>query len=74
MKLHQPAVFYGVESTPMRRDRLESTGPKAGFMELAEGPEILSYFRVLMGGRLLESRRVRFTPIAECWWRDASAT
>ncbi len=65
VKLHQPSVFYGVESTPMGRDRLETTGPNAGFMELAEGPEILNYFHALMRDRLLESGRVRFVPNSE---------
>jgi hypothetical protein len=65
VKLHQPSVFYGVESTPMGRDRLETTGPNAGFMELAEGPEILNYFHTLMRERLLESGRVRFMPNSE---------
>lgn len=65
VKLHQPSVFYGVESTPMGRDRLETSGPNAGFMELAEGPEILAYFHALMRERLLESGRVRFMPNSE---------
>ena len=65
VKLHQPSVFYGVESTPLGRDRLETTGSNAGFMELAEGPEILNYLHTLMRGRLLESGRVRFVPNSE---------
>ncbi len=65
VKLHQPSVFYGVESMPMGRDRVESRGPNAGFMELAEGPEIIHYFHSLMRDRLLPSGRVRFLPNCE---------
>ncbi len=65
VKLHQPSIFYGVESTPMGRDRIEISGPNAGFMELAEGPEILSYLHTLMRDRLLPSGRVRFIPNSE---------
>ena len=65
VKLHQPAIFYGVESTSMGRDRVEASGPNAGFMELAEGPEILAYFHALMRDRLLPSARVRYLPLTE---------
>jgi hypothetical protein len=65
VKLHQPAIFYGVESTSMGRDRVEKSGPNAGFMELAEGPEILAYFHALMRDRLLPSGRVSYRPLTE---------
>lgn len=65
VKLHQPAIFYGVESTSMGRDRVEASGPNAGFMELAEGPEILAYFHALMRDRLLASGRVTYLPLTE---------
>jgi glycine/D-amino acid oxidase-like deaminating enzyme len=65
VKLHQPAIFYGVESTSMGRDRVETSGPNAGFMELAEGPEILAYFHALMRDRLLPSGRVTYRPLTE---------
>lgn len=65
VKLHQPAIFYGVESASMGRDRVETTGPNAGFMELAEGPEILAYFHALMRDRLLPSGRVTYRPLTE---------
>lgn len=65
VKLHQPAIFYGVESTSMGRDRVETAGPNAGFMELAEGPEILAYFHALMRDRLLPSGRVTYLPLTQ---------
>ncbi|MEO1040246.1 MAG: NAD(P)-binding protein [Pseudomonadota bacterium] len=65
VKLHQPSIFYGVESTPLGRDRVETSGPNAGFMELAEGPEILDYFHALMRDRLIPSGQVRWLPLTE---------
>ena len=65
VKLHQPSIFYGVESTPMGRDQIETDGPNKGFMALAEGPEILAYFHALMRDRLLPSGRVRFLSLTE---------
>lgn len=65
VKLHQPSIFYGVESTPLGRDRVETAGPNAGFLELAEGPEILAYFHAVMRDRLLASGRVTFLPLTQ---------
>lgn len=65
VKLHQPAIFYGVESTSMGRDRVETSGPNAGFMELAQGPEVLAYFHALMRDRLLPSGRVTYLPLTQ---------
>jgi len=65
VRLHQPSVVYGAESTPLGRERLEASRPNAGFMELAEGPEILNYLHTLMRERLLESGRVTFLPNRE---------
>lgn len=65
VKLHQPSIFYGVESTPLGRDHIEASGPNEGFMELAEGPEILNYLHALMRDRLLQSGRVTFLPNSE---------
>lgn len=73
VKLHQPSVFYGVESTPLGRDRIETSGPNAGFLELAEGPEILAYFHALMRDRLLPSGRVTYKPLTQAS-RDGTLT
>lgn len=63
--LHQPSSFYGVESEPLGEDRIEHDGPNAGFMSLAEGPEILHYCHRLVRERLVASGRVRFLPMTE---------
>ncbi|MCC2658428.1 MAG: hypothetical protein K0Q76_3536 [Panacagrimonas sp.] len=52
--LHQPAAFYGVNSAQLGQ----------GGTDLASGPEIVSYYHLLMK-RLLDSGRVRFLPMSE---------
>lgn len=45
VRLHQPSAFYGVNSLPLGRDRIDGSGLNAGFYEQASGPEICDYFR-----------------------------
>ncbi|HKP56306.1 MAG TPA: NAD(P)-binding protein [Polyangiales bacterium] len=65
VKLHQPSVFYGVESKELTEYRIDDSGPNKGFLSLAEGPEISSYFHTLVRDRFLPSGRVRFLPLSE---------
>lgn len=65
VRLHQPSAFYGVNSTPLGRDRVVSHGPEAGFYERAGGAEICGYFDQVMHHRLLASGRVRFHPMSD---------
>jgi hypothetical protein len=65
VKLHQPSANYGVNSTPLGRDRIDVDGPNRGFLELAGQAEICSYFDRVMRDRLLESGRVRFFPMTD---------
>lgn len=65
VKLHQPSIFYGVESKELTEYRIDDSGPNKGFLSLAEGPEILSYFHTLVRDRFLPSGRVRFLPLSE---------
>jgi hypothetical protein len=68
VRLHQPSAFYGVASRPLGRDRIDETGPNAGFYELASGPEVLAYFHAVMEETFLPSGRVDWRPMTE--WRD----
>jgi hypothetical protein len=45
VRLHQPSAFYGVNSLPLGRDRIDESGLNGGFYEQASGPEICDYFR-----------------------------
>lgn len=65
VQLHQPSRTYGVNSTPLGFDRLETTGRDAGFYERASGSEIAGYFDEVMRHRFLDSGRVRFFPMSD---------
>ncbi|HEX3596793.1 MAG TPA: FAD/NAD(P)-binding protein [Polyangiaceae bacterium] len=65
VRLHQPSIFYGVESKELAEYRIDDSGPNQGFLGLAEGPAILAYFHSLMSDRFLPSGRVRFLPLCE---------
>src|SRR4051794_18484649 len=65
VQLHQPSMNYGVNSTPLGRDRIESVGRDAGFYERADGTEICGYYDEIMRHRFTESGRVRFFPMCD---------
>ena len=65
VQLHQPSMNYGVNSTPLGRDRIESGGRDAGFYERASGTEICFYYDQIMRDRLLPSGRVHFFPMCD---------
>jgi hypothetical protein len=60
VRLHQPSAYYGVESRPLGRDRIDQTGPNAGFYERASAAEICDYFARVLDEHLLPTGRVRF--------------
>ena len=62
VRLHQPSAFYGVNSLPLGRDRVETDGLNAGYHELATGTEVCTYFDEVMRRVLLPSGRVRYFP------------
>ena len=51
VQLHQPSMNYGVNSTPLGRDRVEPDGRDAGFYERASGTEICGYYDEIMRHR-----------------------
>jgi hypothetical protein len=65
VQLHQPAANYGVNSTPLGQDRIETSGPERGMYERSSGAGICAYFGDVMRERLLASGRVRFFPMCE---------
>jgi hypothetical protein len=66
VQLHQPSMFYGVNSTPLGQDdRIESRGRDTGFYERASGSEICGYFDDVLRHRMLASGRVRFYGMCE---------
>ncbi len=65
VQLHQPSMNYGVDSTPLGRDRVALEGRDSGFYERATGTEICVYYEQIMRDRLLPSGRVRFFPMCD---------
>jgi len=65
VRLHQPSMNYGVNSTALGQDRVEPSGRDAGFYERAGGTEICGYYDELMRHRFLASGRVRFFPMCD---------
>jgi hypothetical protein len=60
VRLHQPAATYGVASTPLGRETIDTTGPNKGFYERANGTEIVAYYRRVLDDVLLPTAQVRF--------------
>ena len=65
VQLHQPSRFYGVDSTPLGENRIESVGGDAGLFERASGAEICGYYDAIMRHRLIPSGHVRFFPMCD---------
>ena len=57
VRLHQPSAFYGVNSLPLGHERIDESGPNAGFYEQAGAAEICDYFRRVLD-HLLASGQV----------------
>lgn len=62
VRLHQPSMYYGVNSMPLGGDAVETDGREAGLYERSSGAEIRAYYDRVMSRRLLPSGRVRFFP------------
>lgn len=62
VRLHQPSLYYGVNSMPLGEDALVPEGPEAGLYPRASGAEIRDYYDRVMHTRLIPSGRVRYFP------------
>jgi hypothetical protein len=60
VRLHQPSACYGVSSQVLGSDRIDDSGPNAGFYERATASEITGYFGRVLDEHLLPSGQVRF--------------
>jgi len=65
VRLHQPSATYGVTSRRLGDERIDDSGPNAGFYERATGAEIVAYFDKVLEEVLLPSGRVRFLGMVE---------
>ena len=65
VSLHQPSIFYGVNSLPLGTGAKDTIGHNAGLYELSTGTEVRSYFDQVMRRRFLPSGRVTYHPLSE---------
>jgi hypothetical protein len=64
IRLHQPASYYGVNSTPLGTGDLDQLGLNAGYESLASGQEVLAHYDTVMRQRFLPSGRVHYFPMS----------
>ncbi len=60
VRLHQPSVFYGVNSLRLGRDPIDQAGWNKGLYELAIAGEVCSYDGHVMRQQLLTTGRVQY--------------
>jgi len=60
VRLHQPSANYGVNSRVLGHDRIDETGPNAGFYERATAAEVCDYFSRVLDEVLIPYGQVRF--------------
>ena len=72
VRLHGPALYYGVNSKQLGSETKEVTGLNQGLYELASGAQLKEYFDSLMRERLLPSGRVTFLSSGE--YKDGVVT
>ena len=70
VRLHQPSACYGVNSRVLGSDRIDETGPNAGFYERATAAEICDYYNRVLEEHLLPSGQVRFFGMSDYLGRD----
>ena len=58
VRLHSASAYYGVNSLPLGRERIDRVGDNAGFYERATGQEVCDYFADA-ADRLTRTGRVR---------------
>jgi hypothetical protein len=65
VRLHQPSVYYGVNSRSLGSDTIDHGGLNAGYYELATGAEVCAYFDAVMRQQLQPTGRVTYLPMSE---------
>ena len=71
VRLHQPSAYYGVTSRRLGNDRIDESGPNAGFYERATAAEICDYFCRVLEDDLVPSGKVRFLGMTDYRGEDA---
>ena len=71
VRIHQTSVNYGVTSRVLGQDRIDESGPNAGFYERATAGEICAYYTRVLEEDMLPSGRVRFFAMSDYRGEDA---
>jgi hypothetical protein len=71
VRLHQASANYGVDSRPLGTDRIDESGPNAGFYERATAAEIVAYFGRVLDDDFLPTGRVEFLSMSDYRGEDA---
>lgn len=71
VRLHQPSVFYGLNSQPFGSEAIDERGLNAGLSEMGTGQAVLDHFEQALRRKLLPSGRVRYLAMAEHVGADA---
>src|SRR5215470_12444507 len=69
VRLHQPSANYGVNSRVLGNNRIDESGPNAGFYERATAAEICDYFSRVVDD-LVASGQVQFFGMSDYRGRD----
>jgi hypothetical protein len=70
VRVHQPSANYGVASRKLGSDRIDESGPNAGFYERAAAPEICAYYCSVLED-FLATGRVQFLGMHDYRGTDA---
>ena len=70
VRLHQPSAYYGVMSRRLGADRIDQSGPNAGFYERAGADEICDYYLRVLESDFAGTDRVRFLAMSDYRGRD----
>ncbi|MCC5980050.1 MAG: NAD(P)-binding protein, partial [Salinarimonas sp.] len=73
VRLHQPSAIYGVESLPLGAERIDTSGPNAGYYERAGAAEICAYYERVLHERMLPTGRLHFLPLHDYQGQDEDA-
>lgn len=65
VEVHQPALYYGVNSLELGKGRIETSGMNQGMHELASGQEVLAYYEEVMQHHFLNTGRVQYFPMCK---------
>ena len=71
VRLHQPSAYYGVTSRRLGCDRIDESGPNAGFYERAGANEICDYYTRVLESDLADTNRVRFLGMSDYRGHDS---